>query len=375
MIGSGHFSDRFYDEAVALLKRVCVIPAPSHHEEKRAAFILDYLASQGISDAYCDSAKNVIIPYLVDGSDEYDVYAAHTDVVFPDTEELPMTVEGTELHCPGCADDSANFAALLMYAIYFKKEKPPARRSILFVCNSCEEGLGNLYGIKTLFESFAGRIRTFTSFDSVLGRGIVTTAVGSERYRITVRTEGGHSFADFGKKNAIALLSNVITKLYGQKVKGRYTTYNVGTVEGGTSVNSIAQEACCTYEFRAVSASELNLMRSNMDAVISSVRARGIDISTECIGIRPCGISTDLSPLLTKAEQLMKKYGLSACHGLSSTDCNIPLSIGIPAVCFGLIYAQGMHTRQEHADLSSYRTGLDLGYDYICAVSVADWEF
>ena len=71
----------------------------------------------------------------------------------------------------------------------------------------------------------------------------------------------------------------------------------------------------------------------------------------------------------------MKKYGLSACHGLSSTDCNIPLSIGIPAVCFGLIYAQGMHTRQEHADLSSYRTGLDLGYDYICAVSVADWEF
>ena len=248
----------------------------------------------------------------------------------------------------------------------------PLDRRLLVVANSCEEGLGNLYGIKTLFESFAGRIRSFTSFDSVLGKGIVTTAVGSERYRITVRTAGGHSFADFGSPNAIAQLSQIITKLYGQRTDSRLTTYNVGTVEGGTSVNTIAQEASCTYEFRSSSEDSLDRMRGLFESIISSFRARNMDISVECIGTRPCSCGVDTKALEDVAERLSASYGLSTRRGASSTDCNIPLSLGIPSICFGLIYGEGTHKREEWADLSSYPKGLDLGWDYILAVTGAD---
>lgn len=369
--GEGQFSRKCIDEALDLLKAVCPIPAPSHNEDRRVDFIMDWLKDKGI-EAHVDRAKNVIIPYNDDGVRPLDVFAAHTDVVFPDTTALPMRQEGDILHCPGVADDSANFVAVLMYALEFHRLRPETGNGVLFVCDSCEEGLGNLHGIRTLCEDYGGRMASFTSFDSILGRGIVSTAIGSERYRITVRTAGGHSFADFGSPNAIAQLSQIITKLYGQRTDSRLTTYNVGTVEGGTSVNTIAQEASCTYEFRSSSEDSLDRMRGLFESIISSFRARNMDISVECIGTRPCSCGVDTKALEDVAERLSASYGLSTRRGASSTDCNIPLSLGIPSICFGLIYGEGTHKREEWADLSSYPKGLDLGWDYILAVTGAD---
>lgn len=368
MIAKGSFSAAFHDEAVSLLERVCTIPAPSHDEGRRADFIMSWLEEKGVEGAYMDEAKNVVIPYCDDGVCGLDVFAAHTDVVFPDTDPLPMRIEGDTLHCPGSGDDTANFVALMLYAAYIITNRVPVKRGILFVCNSCEEGLGNLYGTRTLFERYGDRIATFTSFDSVLGRGIVNTAVGSERYVIRVATEGGHSFADFGARNAIAVLSSVIVKLYGQSTDSKMTTYNVGTISGGTSVNSIAQSAECLYEFRAVDERSLGRMRSGFEGIISSFRAKNIDITYECIGQRPCGADVDTSGLEDVAQKIISSYGYPVMRGVSSTDCNIPLSMGIPAICFGLIKATGTHTRQEKVDLASYRDGLDIGYDYICSL-------
>lgn len=368
MMKKGSFSASYHEEAVSLLERVCTIPAPSHDEGRRADFIMSWLEEKGVEGAYVDEAKNVVIPYCDDGVCGLDVFAAHTDVVFPDTDPLPMRIEGDTLHCPGSGDDTANFVALLLYAAHIITNRAPVKRGILFVCNSCEEGLGNLYGTRTLFERYGDRIATFTSFDSVLGRGIVNTAVGSERYVIRVATEGGHSFADFGARNAIAVLSSVIVKLYGQSTDSKVTTYNVGTISGGTSVNSIAQSAECLYEFRAVDERSLGRMRSGFEGIISSFRAKNIDITYECIGQRPCGADVDTSGLEAVAQEIISSYGYSVMRGVSSTDCNIPLSMGIPAICFGLIRATGTHTRQEKVDLASYRDGLDIGYDYICSL-------
>lgn len=363
MIENIRFSSLYYEKAIALLKDICTVPSPSGMEDKRVEYILSYLRQEGIDSAYEDDAKNVIIPYNDRGNNMLDVFAAHTDVVFPDTVPLPMKIEGDKIHCPGIGDNTASFVALLMYVLYFFKEKPETRNGILFVCNSSEEGLGNLKGVKKLFSSYTDRIRSFTTFDACLGNGIVNTAVGSERFLIIVRTEGGHSYKDFGRRNAIAGLSEIITELYQQDVE-KGTTYNVGTIKGGTSVNTIAQDAECTYEYRSTNPESLKKMRKNFEALIEKYQ-EDFCINFEEIGIRPCGIKCDTLWMEKIAEEAMDKYSLSAERKASSTDCNIPLSLGIPALCIGIVKFKGAHTREEVMDLSSYATGLDLGFDYI----------
>ena len=353
-------------EAESLLKRAAFIPAPSLHEDRRVSFITEYLKDKEIP-FIIDGAKNVIIPYEDDGISPLDVYAAHTDVVFPDTTELPLTENGPMLRCPGIADDTAHFVAVLIYALAFHRERPETGRGILFVCNSAEEGLGNLYGTRTLFQRYGKRIRSFTSFDDILGRGIVSIAVGSERFRIAVRTEGGHSYADFGRPNAIAILSSIIGRLYQQDAYG--ATYNVGTIEGGTSVNSIAGNASCTYEIRSTDRKALLRMRESLEAIIGSSRGDGWEITAETIGTRPCAHDADTRRLEGAAEEVFRRHGLSTERLSSSTDCNIPLSQGIPAICFGLIYGGGRHTREEWVDLSTYPEGLCIGWEYILKVS------
>ncbi len=283
-----------------------------------------------------------------------------------------MKEEGDFLYCPGAGDDTACFVALIMYAIHFIKNRPNTRNGILFVCNSCEEGLGNLDGTRALFKNYGERIETFTSFDASMEKGFVNTAVGSERYVIRVKTPGGHSFANFGNKNAIAILSQIINKLYRQKVaSGSCTTYNVGTISGGTSINTIAQAAECTYEYRSVSYESLAKMRKSFEDIISQSRAEGNDVSYECVGMRPCSVDVDNTYLENIAKKLLEKYGLKSKPAIGSTDCNIPLSLGVPAVCFGLIILKGAHTREEYIDLKSYSTGLNLGYEYILEVTQA----
>ena len=371
MLKKGEFSTLYFDKAMSLLRTVCPIPAPSLKEEKRAEFILNYLKGNEISSAFIDDANNVIIPYNDDGSVELDVFAAHTDVVFPDTTPLPFIEDGDYIYSPGCGDDTASFVALLMYALHFFKTKPETERGILFVCNASEEGLGNLKGVRKLFETYGARIRSFTTFDECLGNGIVNTAVGSERYLIKVKTEGGHSFKDYGKRNAIALLSEIIAELYKQDVSSLgKTTYNVGTISGGTSVNTIAEYAECTYEFRSTEKKALERMHSAFKSVIGSFSSLSdASISYESIGIRPCSSDVDISWMEKSAEKVMKNYGLKTDRKASSTDANIPLSLGIPAICIGIVDFHGQHTREEKMRISSYKPGLDLGYDYILEIT------
>lgn len=195
-------------DAVALIKELCAIPAPSHHEERRAAFVKDWFERRGMPAAI-DEAKNVLCPMGLDRYEEIVVVMAHMDTVFPDMEPMPLREEGGRLYCPGVGDDTANLAAMMLLAERLYAHAP--RCGVLFVANSCEEGLGNLKGCKAIMGAFGPRVKAFLSLDGDVSN-VCARAVGSSRYRITARTKGGHSFADFGNRSAIEVLSRLTSR-------------------------------------------------------------------------------------------------------------------------------------------------------------------
>ena len=220
-------------EAYELLLELAQIPAPSNQEEKRAQFCKNWLEKQGAEGVYIDDALNVVYPIGCDAGKPIAVFAAHSDVVFPDTDTLPLRVEDGWIYCPGVGDDTGNVVALLMAAKYIAENKLQSPDwGILLVVNSGEEGLGNLKGCRKLFADYKNQVKEFVTFDLGANR-LYDRAVGSRRFRIGVKTQGGHSLNDFGRPNAIACLAEIIHSLYQVQVpqKGR-TTYNVGTISG-----------------------------------------------------------------------------------------------------------------------------------------------
>lgn len=353
-------------ETVSLIKALCRIPAPSHHEERRAQFVKEWLDAAGAKGAYIDEAKNVI--YEMKGeSDRLCVVMAHTDTVFPDMEPMEVREEGDLLCCPGVGDDTANLAVLLMLVRHWIDTGFRPKRSFLFVANAGEEGLGNLKGCRAVMKAYGERVDAFWSLDGGLS-GVCTKAVGSARYRITARTEGGHSYAAFGSKNAIHALAELTCALYRQEIPQvstgtSRTTYNVGVIHGGTSVNTIAQQAELLYEYRSDSESCLAAMERQLREILTAQESDQVRWSVECVGLRPCG--RELPPNgqteLTKAalDAIEQATGERTGEASGSTDCNIPLSCGIRSVCFGAYEGGGAHTREEWLRISSLRPGME----------------
>ena len=361
------YIDAHAEEAFRLLCELAQIPAPSNHEEQRARFCLNWLRSKGAEGAYIDEALNVIFPVGDTVTNDMMVFMAHSDVVFPDTAPLPLRIENGRICCPGVGDDTANAVALLTVAGYIAERKlTPKSCGVLLVINSGEEGLGNLKGSKKIMADFGAQVREFITFDGNAS-AIVIKAVGSKRYRVTVTTGGGHSYARFGAPNAIAQLARLIARLYQVQVPpiGK-TTYNVGTISGGTSVNTIAQRAEMLYEFRSDEREGLAYMQAQFDAIVEEFRSEGVQINVEVVGDRPCGLEVDNSALAERAAQAVQThYGLSPALTSGSTDCNVPLSMGIPAICPGCVLGAGAHTREEYVEIDSLVPGLKVAAELV----------
>ena len=406
-------------ESDTFLRELAVIPAPSGCEERRAEFCLDYLIRHGVRQAYIDEAGNVCVPFGPVEDMPFDVYMAHSDVVFDDQTELPLTEDGTWLACPGIADNTVHIAALIRYAIWLNDrglydnrlselselfEHPDSRtddetasggpQPFMFVINVGEEGLGNLKGSRAIVSRYGRRIRCLVTFDSVT-REVVARAVGSVRWRITAETEGGHSFRDFGKPNAIVVLAGLIEKLTDalthemaalpkvpeeeeEKESGNeviHATWNVGTIEGGTSVNTIAQNASMLFECRSDDFETLALMKKTVENTVAAyadqLKTEAIKavIKTAVIGERPCMSGVDAAAfdsLICQAERAIRDcFGEEPVRTSGSTDANAALSQGIPAVCFGLCRGEGAHTRQERLRKDSLLPGLKAGWLFI----------
>ena len=355
--------DAMQEDVIALIKALCAIPAPSHHEERRAQYICRWFEQRGMQ-AKIDEALNVLCPFGLDEHEDMVVVMAHTDTVFPDMEPMPLREENGKLYCPGVGDDTTNLAVMMQLAAYLHRIGAKPSCGVLFVANSCEEGLGNLKGCKAIMKAYGKRVKAFLSLDGDFEH-VCCRAVGSSRYRITAKTQGGHSFADFGSRNAIAVLAQLISALYMQEVPkhpGTITTYNVGLVSGGTSVNTIAQQAEMLYEYRSDDAECLEIMQEQMDRILGEMASDDAKIEVELLGLRPCGKGVDAQRQVALeqlcAEALERCVGKKPALSSGSTDCNIPLSLGIPSACFGVYRGAGEHTREEWVEMASILPGM-----------------
>lgn len=348
-------------EALDLLRTLGRIPAPTRREDLRAEFCRDWLLAQGARDVTIDKAKNVICKIGCEEHRDLVAFAAHTDIVFPDEETLPMREEAGRLYAPGIGDDTANLVHLLLGAKYLLQNQVKLTCGVLIVANACEEGLGNLDGAKELFASYWDRIRAFYSFDGYTPQ-CCSNAVGSYRYRVSCKTAGGHSYLNFGEPNAIEILCRLVGELYKiQPPTEAKTTYNVGRMEGGTTVNSLPQACSLLYEFRSTSQKCLETMEKAFHQAVDACRDLGGEVTVELLGVRPGNGPVDAAALdaftRQSADIISTFYTGDIDYAPYSTDSNVPLSLGIPANTVGTVLGGLAHTREEWVDLSSMPMG------------------
>lgn len=363
-------------DALGLLRQLAVIPAPSHHEERRATFVRDWLRAAGATHMEIDDVKNVVCQLGPADVDRFVVFSAHTDVVFPDTDPLPLHEDAEKIYAPGVGDDTANLCALLLATreLIAHPEALPRSCGVLVVANSCEEGLGNLDGTKALYRRYAGQIVEHVAFDLYLPQ-CISCAVGSHRYRITCHTQGGHSLRDYGRPNAIEVLCNLVEDLYGN---GRPwgaepfpddegATQNVGVISGGTSVNAIPAEASMLYEYRSESEGMLQDLGARLRGAIQRHSHFEGTLGLQCIGERPGNGRVDpvaLEALASRAGEVITRVtGQQPDRSPASTDVNVPLSLGIPAVCVGAVRGGLLHTREEWVEKASLADGCRVARD------------
>jgi len=354
------------DEQVKLTE----IPAPSFQEAKRAEAVRDILASEGLA-IHTDKIGNVIgeLP----GSDEREVVvlAAHLDTVFPAGTEIKVRREGSRLVAPGISDNGTGLAGLLAVARAIQAAKIKPRWTILFAANVGEEGEGNLRGMRALIDAYRTKLRAVIVLDGSGTDHVTTKALASRRLEVLITGPGGHSWSDFGMPNPINALVRASVRFINTKVPAApRTTFNLGQVEGGTSVNSIPYEAKLKVDLRSENEDEIARLESSLrDCVAAGVkdemdnareRNRGkLEWKINQIGSRPGGELPPDSPLLTALRLADEYVGNQSRVERSSTDANIPLSLGIEAIALGAGGSGGgAHSLQEWYEPAGRDMGL-----------------
>jgi tripeptide aminopeptidase len=340
---------------------ICQIPAPPFKEAARAAAYRREFVAIGYPNARIDSIGNVIAE-LRGGTGPTILITGHLDTVFPEGTAVAVKRTGTRMEGPGIGDDCRGLAVVLAVARVFKEHSLAPAGRVLFVGNVGEEGPGNLRGTRWLLErEFKGQVNYFISVDGV-GSNITSRAVGSHRYTITVSGPGGHSYGDFGVPNPTHALGRAIARISDLTVPSApKTTFNVGILRGGTSVNSIAMSAQMDIDMRSESAQELNEIDRKIRAAVASAVADEqkrwpssnvkLQIKYDTIGIRPTGAQSDDVPIVQVAIAAGKAVGYSPSTNASSTDANMPIAMGIPGITIdGGGRGDGAHSLGEWYD-------------------------
>ena len=347
-LGAGH--ERWVADTIALTE----IPAPPFKEAARAAAYRDMFKARGLTDVEIDEEGNVLGVRKGSGGGGLVIVSAHLDTVFPEGTDVKVRREGDKLHAPGVGDDSAGLAAQLSFIDAMNQAGIRTRDDILFVGTVGEEGLGDLRGVRHLFTKgkYKGRAKAFFSIDGGGLEGVTTGGAGSKRYRITFKGPGGHSYGAFGIVNPMAAMSQAVVELYKIPVPTDVkTTYSASVVGGGTSVNAIPNEVWMEFDMRSESAKELaKVEQSFLAAVARAVegenRARStkegpVTYEAKVIGDRPAGQTPRSADIVQLSTAAYRMEGIKVAYHSSSTDSNIPISLGIPAITISRVATGG----------------------------------
>jgi tripeptide aminopeptidase len=332
-------------QTVADQIRFCEIPAPSFKEEARGRELQRTFRELGLQNVRIDKVGNVLGEYAGAAPRPHVVIAAHLDTVFPEGTDVRVKRDGAILRAPGIGDDCRGLAVLVAIVREMKKAKVQTPGSITFVANVGEEGLGDLRGVKELFrETLKDQIDRFVSIDGT-GVHVTNVAVGSHRYRVTFKGPGGHSFGAFGLANPIGAMGRAIAKINEMQVpKQPKTTFNVGRVGGGTSVNSIPFDGWMEVDMRssdpaALAAVDASFQKAVDAAVVEENQRWGkpgvITAVKELVGDRPAGSTPENSDIVRSGLAAATVLGFSANLGEGSTDSNIPMSLKVPSITIG----------------------------------------
>lgn len=359
---------------------MCQILAPSYEEGEKAEYVRKKMVDAGLSDVHIDEVGNVLGIWKGTGNGPRIMIAGHTDTVFPRETDLTLKKEGERYSCPGIGDDTRAVAELLSLARALNATGIHGEGDIVFCANVCEEGLGDLRGIKHAFKdmskttvsqkteatenvqasgktddmksfTFANELENhydgFVSIDDKNTSGIIYQAVGSERYLVTFHGTGGHSFTGFGIPNPIHAMGRAIAKISDfQTPKNPKTTFSVGVINGGTSVNVIAAECSMLVDMRSVDAGELEKLSVKFHQAIENAvqeenarwedKDNRITVTFEQKGKRPAGTQDKSCQIVQAANAANQALGMETLYiGAASTDANIPISLGIPAITVG----------------------------------------
>jgi acetylornithine deacetylase/succinyl-diaminopimelate desuccinylase-like protein len=288
------------------------------------------------------------------------IISAHLDTVFPMGTDLAVTRTPGQIHGPGLGDNSLGVAALfgLLWTLRDRRLAPAG--DIWFVANTGEEGLGDLRGMKAIVDRFGANVQAYLVLEGLALGHVYHRAVGVKRYRITARTAGGHSWSDYGRPSAIHELAKLVVQLTSLELPIQpRTTMNVGKISGGTSVNVIASEASLDLDLRSEGQDALAGLISTVEKIIQNANRPDIRVEAKVIGQRPAGQISPHHPLVRLGEACLHELGVNAILTTGSTDANIPLSKGYPAVVLGISTGGSAHTVHEFIHTEPVTPGLE----------------
>lgn len=353
----GHVEETI-EEMVTENIRICEIPAPSYQEKERAEYIAGRFHEEGLADVRIDEVYNVYGTIAGKGG-KTAMLAAHSDTVFPLGTDVKVRREGDILRAPGVRDNSTGVAALITFARVTRELELTPPGDVILVATSCEEGLGDLRGMKAAMAQLKDRVDYVIGVDGSLG-GLVHEGICSRRLKVTVSTGGGHSWGNFGVPSAIHALGSMIHGISGIAVpESPRTSYNVGVISGGTSINTIAGQADMLIDMRSVDATALATLEAEVRGIIERERANHqVEVDIEVVGDRPGGFIPAEHPLVQMTRSVMESLGLEIEARASSTDANVPLGMGIPAVCIGITDGVGAHRMDEYLYIAPMAKGM-----------------
>jgi tripeptide aminopeptidase len=343
---------------LAMTARIAAVAAPTGEEGERARFVAEALREAGLSPTI-DAIDDVVarLPGR-DASAPPLLMAAHLDTVFVRETPLPIRCDGAKMFGPGIGDNSVGIASVLALPAILRAAGETPATDVLLTGNVGEEGLGNLRGVRAVLDANPDIGAMVAVEGHNLGR-VTHVAVGSRRYRIEAVGPGGHSWGDWGRPSAVHALARLISDLDGIPLpRSPKTTFNVGMIEGGISVNSIAPTASCLLDLRSVDEGALARLAERVERTIASHNRGGVSLTSELLGERPAGVVPLDSPIVRRAAAILAALGLEASFDASSTDANVPIGRGIPAICVGLTTGGNVHREDEFIDTEPLAAGL-----------------